>query len=173
MGYPAQVTGKITITPPLEHAEMTAQHHPLTADPEPWPASQRQAWVHTTDSTVETGQGTLIKREGDYIRAYSGAESPHRLEEDIAEIVAAWPDHQYDGYLELVFTDEGQRERIVVRDGKVVTITPKLVWPGGVTDEMVQAALDRWQQDARTGRETSEQYMRAALEAALKAAPGE
>lgn len=129
MSYPAYVTGRITITPPLAHADLSEHPSLMTPDgvvAQGRQARCRQAWVDTSETSVETEQGTLISRTGGEIEAYDDTESPRWLEEDVQEIVSAWPDRKYGGYLELHFTDG--LERIIVRDGTAKTIQPVLTW---------------------------------------------
>lgn len=125
MSYPAYVTGRITITPPLSHTELTAR--PELAG---HGKDHRQAWVHVTETTIETPEGTLTRREGAAIVAYSGDESPWTLGDDLLEISRAFPDREYGGYLELRYTDDGTRTRMGVKDGEVTEVQGRLIWPG-------------------------------------------
>lgn len=134
MGYHTSFHGGLAIEPPLTWPEIQSSPswpgHPGYKDQ--WFAGEFYgAHLHVTEETVETEQGTLIRRqcglvtiEGDELREEPVLNSLRRLARDFGAT------HEFVGTIlaEGEENDDIWRIRIVGRE--VVRVEPVILWPG-------------------------------------------
>lgn len=123
----AWYTGAITITPPLGWAEI--RNGPRL----------RNVRLRIAESAVDTDACRTTTATADAILPLEdGALVAGDVAEDIQAIVDHYSPlgHEFTGHIQcdyptgLVGPGDPNRERYVVRDGRVQTVTPQLVWPG-------------------------------------------
>lgn len=133
MGYSNQFSGEITITPPLTWAEIQ-DGPPL-----------RDTSLRLVETVTDTETGRTITTQATAIVAESGFSGYNVVEEIQALVDRHGAMHSFAGHIEVQFelglVEEGQPgcERYVVVDGRVETMTPRLVWPGG-DDKLLEDA---------------------------------
>jgi hypothetical protein len=127
MGYITHVTGEFTIEPPLTWPEFK--------DSKFAPHNAKSSWdpsllLRVDETTVDTAEGPLLRRtatalvmrEIDEYRA-------HGLLDDVQEAVDSFPGHTFTGRLECEGEENTDLWRVVIRDGRAVKVTPRIVWP--------------------------------------------
>src|SRR5258708_5446390 len=157
MGSEVNVSGQITIDPPLNHQDVRrARDLGLIEHDDGVPYDgQRDVWIKVADQVVETDQGTLIKREASAIIPDENDFSHDHMNDQLAEIVAAFPDRAYAGFLECSSPDDGgEKWRTAIRDGLVVDLFPVMTWPeGGNGITLTRGQLEAWAGRALTDGE--------------------
>jgi hypothetical protein len=122
MGYYSTLQGKITITPPLTHAELR--------DTDPIMVYRhRSVYVRVTTTVEESADGTITRTTGTCVVPSDESAKFYELSEDLRSLVAAFPGHNWDGYIERHGEEAGDLERLYVRDGQVVSVVPTITWP--------------------------------------------
>ncbi|WP_432051761.1 DUF6205 family protein [Streptomyces xiamenensis] len=123
MGYNTRITGEIKISPPLTNREIAGSAFlPGTTD--------RDVRLVVEEVTVETDDGTLIRRTATALEpSWEEPYKAYHLMEHITEAMTTWPGHEFSGHLECSGEDAGDLWRVVVRDGRVERIEPRIVWP--------------------------------------------
>jgi hypothetical protein len=128
MGYDNHFTGEITITPPLTWAEI--QTSPPLQD----------THLRLVETVTDSETGRTITTQAISVVAESGFSGFRVVEEIQALVEHHGATHGFGGHIEVQFetglveAGEPGCERYVVRDGRVETVTPRLVWPGEATD---------------------------------------
>lgn len=95
----------------------------------------RDAKLVIEEIRKETDTGTFHEKSCMYIvpdRSSSGR-SYYTLEQDIREIIAAFPGHKFEGLLKGItegFDTDTALWGILVKDNVVTHVKPKIVWPG-------------------------------------------
>jgi hypothetical protein len=129
MGYGSEVSGSITITPPLTAAELRA--HPEFVFKDDY-RSKQECYIDVMREVTATDEGEHVRLVGTDILVTSPDESFSRrnLEDQLQDIVSEYYPlgHKFTGYFEFTGED-GDKWRLVVRDEKVTEIRPVLVWP--------------------------------------------
>jgi len=124
MGYNNHFTGEITITPPLTWAEIQTSP-PL-----------RDTTLRLVEAITDTETGRTITTQAISVSVESGFSGFNAVEEIQALVDHHGATHTFAGHIDAQFeiglVEAGQPgcERYVVRDGRVETLTPRLVWPG-------------------------------------------
>jgi Family of unknown function (DUF6205) len=127
MGYTTHVTGEFAIEPPLTWNELKNSEfapHNITDRYDP------DLILRVSEETVDTEEGQLIRRsatalvmrEIDEYRAYN-------LLAQVQKAVDAFPGHTFTGRLECEGEENTNIWRVVIRDGRAVKVTPRIVWP--------------------------------------------
>lgn len=127
MGYTTHVTGEFAITPPLTWPEFRDSEfapHNITDRYDP------DLILRVAEESVDTDDGPLLRRtatalvmrEIDEYRAYN-------LLEQVQKAVDAFPGHTFAGRLECEGEENTDIWRVVVRNGRVVKVEPRIVWP--------------------------------------------
>jgi Family of unknown function (DUF6205) len=119
-------SGEITIAPPLTWAEILGG--PLLRD----------VCLRTAESTTDTATSRTTYTTADAIIPVEARYDGRHVPDDIQAIVDWYgTTHTFAGWIQMQ-PDLGYGEstpvRYVVRDGRVVTVTPRLVWPGEEAD---------------------------------------
>jgi hypothetical protein len=124
MGYSNDFTGEITITPPLTWAEIQTSP-PL-----------RDTTLRLVEAITDTETGRTITTQAISVSVESGFSGFNAVKEIQALVDHHGATHTFAGHIDAQFeiglVKAGQPgcERYVVRDGRVETLTPRLVWPG-------------------------------------------
>jgi hypothetical protein len=129
MGYTTHVRGEFAITPPLAWPEFKDSEfapHNITDRYDP------ELVLRVSEETVDTDDGPLLRRtatalvmrEIDEYRAYN-------LLDQVQKAVDAFPGHTFTGRLDCEGEENTDIWRVVVRDGRAVTVEPRIVWPEG------------------------------------------
>jgi hypothetical protein len=130
MGYGSRVTGHITIVPPLNAMELRAS--PQFQKQEDHFTPNQECYVEVERQTGTTLEGETVKLSGPRVLVTYPDESfsRYRLEEQLQMITSSYfpLGHQFTGYFELT-SEDGDKWRLVVRDGVVKEIKPELIWP--------------------------------------------
>lgn len=164
MTYDNHFTGAITISPPLTWAEIRNG------------VGVSDVSVRIVEDIVNTETGQTKVLTGDAIVPLEmGTYTGHSVVEDIQAIVDYYGKrHTFAGHIQVEW-DPGfgdpVPQRYVVVDGRVETVTPRLVWPGepvppadGVPDEWLQAAFDAI---GRSGTSDGDEQVRHVVAALL------
>lgn len=116
----------ISIKPPLTWGELkeTKFLHP-----------SRDAEIVIETRKTETDTGTFHEKTGLFIvpNRNNGQRSFGRLEEEIREIIAAFPGHKFEGLLRGYtegFDTKDALWGILVKDNVVTHVKPTITWPG-------------------------------------------
>lgn len=134
MGYATNITGEITIHPPLPWKYVRES----VFLPENVRAGNgtagRNVVLRIEQHTEETDDGTLTWKNAVAVEAthsgYSGYAG--KLVEHLQELVDAFPEHDFRGRIDGFGEDREAPDlwRIKVIDRKVTKIEPEIVWPG-------------------------------------------
>lgn len=126
MGYTSTCEGEFRIVPPLTHQETKK----LFSLMDQLASGYAEIKVSNRERVTETDEGDMISFEAYAIKPKNGSSEWKRYDTDqqVQKIVTAFPGHTYEGHFEFLGED-GDRWRIVVRNGKVTEIHPKLTWP--------------------------------------------
>lgn len=127
MGYITHVTGEFEISPPLswnEFKDSPFAPDNITSSYEP------SLILRVQEESVDTPDGPLLRRtatalvmrEIDEYRAYS-------LIDEVQNAVSSFPGHTFTGRLDCEGEQNSDMWRVVVRDGRAVKVTPRIVWP--------------------------------------------
>ncbi len=129
MGYTTTVLGHITIVPELNAAELR-QHPELQKVSDNDHPSHQECYIEVERHTTTTLEGETVKLSGPRILVTDPDSdfSRYGLDEQLKQIVSAYPSHRFTGYLELHGEDGGQT-RLVVKDGAILEIEPVITWP--------------------------------------------
>lgn len=129
MGYHSHISGEITIDPPIPWAELQGSPFVCTPDQDEW---DRLTWLRLVEESVQTDEGTLIRKQAVAIRPSEADElRVDGLDRDVQAIIDAHPGHVFDGVL-LVRGDESPDIwRVRIADGRAVEERPRIVWPDG------------------------------------------
>lgn len=126
MGYDNRFTGEITITPPLTWAEIRDSGDS---------ARITDVRLRIRETVQDTDVGQVVTKSADAIVPLEMAHSGHNVEDDIQAVVDHYGPrgHAFGGYIQVQWDsgfDDPIPQRYVVRDGRVVIVKPRLVWPG-------------------------------------------
>lgn len=127
MGYYSTVTGEIAIIPPIPWKIL--KDSPLL--PGSRGRKDRDASLRIEETTVDTDDGTLIRRVGaGIVPGWDDSYKAYDLINHVQEIVDAFPGHTYAGYLHVEGREEGiDIWRVYVKDGRAVEVRPEITWP--------------------------------------------
>lgn len=126
MGYYTSVDGEITITPPLSWAEIKdspfVPSHPSS--------DELDVNLVIDETSTDTDEGTLLRRSSSTLRPSSDeAFKAYHLIEHVQQAIDAFPGHEFTGRLTCEGEEAGDLWRVVIRDGRAVKVTPRIVWP--------------------------------------------
>ena len=126
MSYGIKVRGAFMIEPPLTAAELR-DHPEFTED---WKNTQKECYI-VVDRAVqaaEDGENVVMRGVSVAVTSPDDAFSRSGLNPQLQAIIVAYPGHEFTGFLELTGQD-GDKSRLVVRDGVLIEQQPRLVWP--------------------------------------------
>ena len=130
MSNPTYIHGRIEINPPLTWAQIKDSPF-LKAN-----ARSRGLWpdaiLDVTETTVDTDEGELTRREAVAIVPDEGTETSARtLLKDVQSIIDASPGHEFTGRFQCEGEENSDIWRVVIRDRRAVRINAQIVWPEG------------------------------------------
>lgn len=134
MSYTSYLSGEIVIDPPIPWGELQGSQFVRTPDNQEW---DRLTWLRLVEDTVETDDGTLIRKQAIAIRHAEADELRVRgLDRQVQEIIDAHGDGRtFDG----VFLVRGEKSpdiwRVRIIDGRAVEERPRIVWPDGTEEQ--------------------------------------
>lgn len=130
MSYSNRYSGEITITPPLNVAEIRG----FTALYDWSDSFDAHLRIDRDESVAVEGESVLITIT-ETADAIVGPDEPcngHDVQAQIQAIIDMFPGHEFAGHIQVDW-DPGFGEppvRYVVRDRRVVEVKPQMVWPG-------------------------------------------
>lgn len=134
MGYTSYIAGEITIHPPIPWGDLQGSAFVRTPDNKEW---DRLTWLRLVEDTVQTHDGTLIRKQAIAIRPSEADELRVRnLDREVQAIIDAHPGHTFDGVLLVTGEESPDIWRVRIVDGRAVEERPRIVWPDG-TEETV------------------------------------
>src|SRR5215469_2186049 len=123
MGYYSTISGEITINPPLRWSEVKDTKFL------PAPSGDRALRIRCIEETNNTDDGEILIRRGVAIADNLGeAAKYYELEGELREILSAYPDRKFTGYIVRVGDENGDVERYWIQDGRVHSEKAALVW---------------------------------------------
>lgn len=132
MGYATNITGEITIHPPIPwkyvRESLFLEANASSGDRLSW----KDVVFRVAEHDVETDDGTLTNKRAVAVRAkhegYSGHEG--KLVEHLQELVDAFPEHGFRGRIDGFGEDRDDPDlwRVKVVNRKVTKFEPVLIW---------------------------------------------
>ncbi|MDQ0943312.1 DUF6205 family protein [Streptomyces sp. V1I1] len=130
MGYSTHVTGEFAITPPLTWNEIKASPFEPIGRRGYYGAVDVDLMLRVDESSVDTEEGTLVRRTGTALVMREIDEYRARnLVEQVQSLISMFTGHTFTGRLECEGEENTDLWRVVVRDGRAVRIEPRIVWP--------------------------------------------
>lgn len=130
MGYVSYLSGEITIDPPLPWSELQGSPFICTPNRKEW---DRLVWLRLAEETVQTDEGTLIRKQAIAIRPSEGDElRAHTLREEIQEILAAHGEGRtFTGFILVRGETSPDIWRVRVVNGCALDERPTMLWFDG------------------------------------------
>jgi Family of unknown function (DUF6205) len=120
MGYKANFTGEIAITPPLTWARIRQ------------PFGDRilqDLRIRQDEDVRDSDEGQVKVITGVAVEPTSSYGSGYGMVDDLQALVDVHGSgHQFTGHIEAT-SEEGDKWRLAVRDGQAVQVHPRIVWP--------------------------------------------
>lgn len=127
MGYTTHVTGEFAIEPPLTWAEFKDSPFSPYA---PAGDNRLELVLRVEEKAVKTDDGPLMKRTAVALAMVDIDEyRAHGLLDVVQQAIDAFPGHAFTGRLECEGEENTDIWRVVVRNGRAVKVTPRIVWP--------------------------------------------
>ena len=121
MGYNTSVSGEIRIEPPLTWREFKDS---------PFTGNNKDVTLHVEADTVDTDDGPLMRKTATaLVPTWEDSYKAYNLVEHVQEAIDAFPGHTFTGRLDCEGEDNIDLWRVVVRNGRAVKVTPRIVWP--------------------------------------------
>lgn len=127
MGYYTKFEGKITIDPPLTWREIKGSPY--------LPEAARKSGTvdvmfRVQTSNEETDDGLIIRSWADAIVPLSDSQyKGYHIIETIEKLIKAFPEHTFSGRFDCEGETQGDIWRLVVRDGRIKRVEPRIIWP--------------------------------------------
>lgn len=133
MSYTSYLDGEITFDPPIPWSEL--QESPFIRTPErnEW---DRLVWLRMVEEPVQTGEGTLIRKQAIAIRPSEADElRVYGLDRDVQAIIDAHGEGRtFAGVLLVRGEKSPDIWRVRIVDGRAVEERPRIVWPDGTEE---------------------------------------
>lgn len=127
MGYYTKFEGEISIEPPLTWREIKGSPYIPEAAQKSGTADVK---FRVQTSNEETDDGLIVRRWADAIEPLAdGQYKGYHIFETIEKIIAAFPGHTFNGRFNCEGENQGDIWRLVVRDGRVERVEPRIIWP--------------------------------------------
>ena len=127
MGYLTSFSGEIRIDPPLSWGEVKGS---------PWLSARYgdvMVRLVVEEVTEETDEGTSVftRKTVDAITPANEDEpyKGYKIVTQVQNIVDAYPDRTYSGYISAGGENAGDLWRLAVKNGRAVKVEPRIVWP--------------------------------------------
>lgn len=133
MGYHSRLNGEITISPPIPWGELQGSSpFVCTSDQNEW---DRLTWLRLVEDTVETDDGTLIRKQAIAVRPSEADElRVYDLDREVQEVIDAHPGHTFDGVMVVTGEQSPDIWRVRIIDGHAVKERPRIIWPDGTEE---------------------------------------
>jgi hypothetical protein len=129
MGYTTCVDGEFAIEPPLTWNEIKASPFEPVGRGK-YGAVGIDLDLRVEEASVDTDEGTLVRRTGTALAMREIDEYRARnLVEQVQSCIDLFPGHAFTGRLDCEGEENTDMWRVVVRDGRAVKVTPRIVWP--------------------------------------------
>ena len=129
MGYTTRVTGEFVIEPPLTWNEIKASPFEPVGRGK-YGAMDIDLDLRVEETSVDTEEGTLVRRTAPALVMRQIDEYRARsLVEQVQRCLDLFPGHTFTGRLECEGEENTDLWRVVVRGGRAVKVTPRIVWP--------------------------------------------
>lgn len=127
MGYYTRVNGEINIEPPLTWAEIKS--NPLLPETEGG-RSEYDVRLRIDEETVDTDEGQMIRKTcSALVPTWDDSFKAYHLVKHVQQMIDAFPGHTFTGRLDCEGEETGDLWRVIIRDGRAVKVTPRIVWP--------------------------------------------
>ncbi|MFM9616781.1 DUF6205 family protein [Streptomyces turgidiscabies] len=127
MSYRTHVTGEYAINPPLawpefKDSEFAPDNITESYDPD--------LILRVAEETVDTADGPLLKRTATALVMREIDEYNSRnLLNQVQKAIESFPGHTFTGRLDCEGEENTDLWRVVIRDGRAIKVTPRIVWP--------------------------------------------
>ncbi|MET7436611.1 DUF6205 family protein [Streptomyces sp. NPDC005496] len=130
MGYITHVTGEFSIEPPLTWNEIKNSPFDKAGREGLWYAPEIDLGLRVAEDSVDTDEGPLLRRTGAaLVMPYIDEYRARHLVEQVQRCIDLFPGHTFSGRLECEGEENKDLWRVVVRDGRAVKVTPRIIWP--------------------------------------------
>jgi hypothetical protein len=124
MGYEIRFSGEIRVDPPIPADAVTA-----AGFPEAGRYGGKDVAVKVVEVPVEGVPGAYRRLVAAIVPCMS-VYTAYQIDEHIQQVVSRWGEGRtFSGRIDCVDPIEGDQWRLQVRDGRVVTVKPRIVWP--------------------------------------------
>jgi hypothetical protein len=120
MGYYTSLNGEFTIDPPIRYADLAPEFLE-------WGDGVLRIRVEVVRE--DTPDGVLERRTGVAVEHYPDSVKAYEIESELQSMVDRYPDHTFSGLIEGDGENAGDMWRLIVRDRKVIKVTPTITWP--------------------------------------------
>ncbi|MEV5770126.1 DUF6205 family protein [Streptomyces antimycoticus] len=129
MGYITHVTGQFAIAPPLTWNEIkNSPFEPIGRGA--YGTADIDLTLRIDEEAVDTDEGQLVRRTASaLVMPHIDEYRARGLVEQVQRCLDAFPGHTFTGRLECEGEENTDLWRVVIRDGRAVKITPRIVWP--------------------------------------------
>lgn len=129
MGYYTRVTEEIVIVPPIPWEDI--KDSPFLPDNAGRSNDYRDVKFRIVEEAVDTPEGRLYKRSAAAVEpAWEDSFKAYYIVEHLQELVDAYPNHQFTGFLYGEGEENDDIWRLLVnKDRRAVQIKPRMVWP--------------------------------------------
>ena len=133
MGYITRFDGELTISPPLDWAEIRTSRF----GPDQFADNRKDVKVRVEESTVNTAEGQMIRRAGvALVPAYEDEMRGYGIVDHVQEFIDECAGrHTVSGRFDCEGEQAGDLWRLEIHDGRAVKVTPRIVWPDGSETE--------------------------------------
>ena len=128
MGYYTQMRGGFKIEPPLTHKE-------LRGTDQKFQSRNELVFLEVIDDEIETEDGIIHSKSADRVAVYEDEGKCYTIDEDLRELVEAFPGHKFTGCIEGEGEESDDVWRLYVRDGKIIKHTVEALWPDPPADD--------------------------------------
>ncbi|MGW5259645.1 DUF6205 family protein [Microbispora sp. NPDC004025] len=134
MSYTSYLSGEIAVDPPIPWSELKSSPFVRTPERKEY---ERLVWLRMVEETVETDEGTLIRKQAVAIRPSQADElRAGGLTREVQEIVTAHGEGRAFLGLILVRGEESpDLWRVRVENGQALEERPRITWPDGTVWE--------------------------------------
>ncbi|MFF7096401.1 DUF6205 family protein [Streptomyces rubradiris] len=121
MGYNTSVDGEIRIEPPLTWREIKDSQ---------FAGNGLDVKLRIEVETVDTDEGPLMRKTAPaLVPSWENKYKAYNLVAHVQQAIDTFPGHTFTGRLNCEGEENGDLWRVVIRDGRAVKVTPRIVWP--------------------------------------------
>lgn len=146
MGYYSRTRGAIAIIPPLawdEYKNSPFRDTRVTSDYRDVVLHmERATWIHDAPEPPQEGGPEFVATE---LWGHEDDHKCYQMEKHLAEFIAAFPDHAYDGHLVRRGEQQGDLERYTIDNGGLTVEKARLVWSDGPIEDIEDVAPEDYE----------------------------